>query len=110
VAGLADRVIVMYAGFIVEEAMVNELYENPLHPYTAALLQSLPRMDGSAGERLENIEGVPPDLVNFPKGCPFAPRCKYVVDKCLEENPPLEEIKPQHYAACWVSMEKGGLR
>lgn len=110
VAGLADRVIVMYAGFIVEEAMVNELYENPLHPYTAALLQSLPRMDGSAGEKLENIEGVPPDLVNFPKGCPFAPRCKYVVDKCLEENPPLEEIKPQHYAACWVSMEKGGLR
>ena len=110
VAGLADRVIVMYAGFIVEDAMVNELYENPLHPYTAALLQSLPRMDGSTGERLENIEGVPPDLVNFPKGCPFAPRCKYVVDKCLEENPPLEEIASQHFAACWVSMEKGTLR
>jgi oligopeptide transport system ATP-binding protein len=110
VAGLADRVIVMYAGFIVEDAMVNELYENPLHPYTAALLRSLPRMDGSPGEKLENIEGVPPDLVNFPKGCPFAPRCKYVMDKCLEENPPLEEILPQHSAACWVSMETGTLR
>lgn len=110
VAGLADRVIVMYAGFIVENAMVNELYENPLHPYTAALLRSLPRMDGSAGEKLENIEGVPPDLVNFPKGCPFAPRCKFAVDKCLEQNPMLEEILPQHTVACWVDMKTGGLR
>jgi len=110
VAGLADRVIVMYAGFIVENAMVNELYENPLHPYTAALLRSLPRMDGSAGEKLENIEGVPPDLVHFPKGCPFAPRCKFAVDKCLEQNPMLEELLPQHSVACWVDMKTGGLR
>jgi len=110
VAGLADRVIVMYAGFIVENALVNELYENPLHPYTAALLRSLPRMDGGAGEKLENIEGTPPDLVHFPVGCPFAPRCKFAVDKCLEANPMLEEIAPKHYVACWVDMKTGGLR
>ncbi|MDX1377909.1 MAG: ABC transporter ATP-binding protein [Anaerolineales bacterium] len=110
VAGLADRVIVMYAGFIVENALINELYENPQHPYTAALLRSLPRMHGSAGEKLENIEGVPPDLVDFPKGCPFAPRCKFAVDKCLETNPMLEEVSSQHYVACWVDMKTGGLR
>jgi oligopeptide transport system ATP-binding protein len=110
VAGLVDRVIVMYAGFIVENALVNELYEKPLHPYTAALLRSLPRMDGSPGEKLENIQGVPPDLVHFPKGCPFAPRCKFALDKCNEENPLLEEILPQHSVACWVDMKTGGLR
>ena len=110
VAGLADREIVMYAGFIVENALVNELYENPLHPYTSALLRSLPRMDGGAGEKLENIEGTPPDLVHFPVGCPFAPRCKFAVDKCLEENPMLEEIAPKHHVACWVDMKTGGLR
>ena len=110
VAGLADRVIVMYAGFIVENALVNELYENPLHPYTSALLRSLPRMDGGAGEKLENIEGTPPDLVHFPVGCPFAPRCKFAVDKCLEANPMLEEIAPKHHVACWVDMKTGGLR
>ena len=110
VAGLADRVIVMYAGFIVENALVSELYANPLHPYTSALLRSLPRMDGSAGEKLENIEGTPPDLVHFPVGCPFAPRCKFAVDKCLEANPMLEEIAPKHHVACWVDMKTGGLR
>lgn len=110
VAGMVDRVIVMYAGFIVENALVNELYEKPLHPYTAALLHSLPRMDGSPGEKLENIQGVPPDLVKFPKGCPFAPRCKFALDKCHEENPLLEEILPQHSVACWVDMKTGGLR
>jgi len=110
VAGLADRVIVMYAGFIVENAVVDELYQNPLHPYTAALLRSLPRMGGDSGEKLENIEGLPPDLVEFPKGCPFAPRCKFAVDKCLEENPVLEEITSQHYVACWVDVKTGGLR
>jgi oligopeptide transport system ATP-binding protein len=110
VAGLADRVIVMYAGFIVENALVKELYANPLHPYTSALLRSLPRMDGGAGEKLENIEGTPPDLVHFPVGCPFAPRCKFAVDKCLEANPMLEEIAPKHHVACWVDMKTGGLR
>ncbi len=110
VAGLADRVLVMYAGFVVEDAEVKELYSNPQHPYTAALLRSLPRMDGSPGEKLETIEGLPPDLLAFPKGCPFAPRCKYVQQKCLDANPTLQAISPDHKVACWVDIKTGELR
>ena len=110
IAGLADRVLVMYAGFIVEDAEVKELYGNPQHPYTAALLRSLPRLDGSPGEKLETIEGLPPDLLAFPTGCPFAPRCKYVQEKCLTENPTLQEITPGHKVACWVDIMTGELR
>jgi oligopeptide transport system ATP-binding protein len=100
----------MYAGFIVEDATVDELYEDPRHPYTFALLKSLPRVDGSRDETLEVIEGLPPDLVNLPKGCPFAARCDFALDKCSEENPPLEEIKPGHKIACWVDVSTGKLR
>jgi oligopeptide transport system ATP-binding protein len=110
VAGLVERVIVMYAGLIVEDAPVKELYGSPMHPYTAALLHSLPRMDGGAGEKLESIEGLPPDLVNFPVGCPFAVRCKFVQDKCRTENPILQELAPKHRVACWVDMKTGSLR
>ena len=110
VAGLAMRVIVMYAGFIVENALVDELYDNPRHPYTSALLASLPRMDGSVGEALESIEGLPPDLIQLPSGCPFAPRCKFTQDKCLVENPPLEEVAPGHSIACWIDIDTGALR
>ncbi len=110
VAGLADRMIVMYAGFIVEEAVVDELYGNPRHPYTTALLRSLPRLDGSPGEVLETIEGLPPDLIALPKGCPFAARCDFTKDKCREENPPLEEIAHGHKMACWVDIDTGELR
>lgn len=110
VAGLADRVFVMYAGFIVESAPVDELYGNPRHPYTAALLRSLPRMDGSVGEDLETIEGFPPDLIDLPKGCPFAARCRFVQDKCRTENPPLEEISPDHKIACWIDVDTGDFR
>lgn len=110
VAGLADRVFVMYAGFIVESAPVDELYDNPRHPYTAALLRSLPRMDGSVGETLETIEGLPPDLIDLPKGCPFAARCDFVQDKCRTENPPLEEISPDHKIACWIDVDTGDFR
>lgn len=110
IAGLADRVIVMYAGFIVESALVEELYEKPRHPYTQALLRSLPRMDGSVGEELESIEGLPPDLIALPKGCPFAARCKFVQDKCRVENPPLEAISPDHKIACWIDVDTGTYR
>jgi oligopeptide transport system ATP-binding protein len=110
VAGLAMRVAVMYAGFIVEDALVDELYDNPRHPYTSALLASLPRMDGSVGEELESIEGLPPDLIQLPSGCPFAPRCKFTQDKCLAENPPLEEIAAGHSIACWIDIDTGTLR
>ena len=110
VAGLADRVIVMYAGYIVEDAPVYELYADARHPYTASLLRSLPRVDDSSGGKLETIQGQPPDLASLPVGCPFAARCSYVKDICREQNPPLEEIAPDHRIACWVDIKSGEIR
>jgi oligopeptide transport system ATP-binding protein len=104
VAGLADRVIVMYAGFIVEESLVKELYADPRHPYTIGLLGSLPRLDAERGHRLTSIEGLPPDLIDLPQGCPFYARCNYRVDRCATENPSLEPIAPGHQVACWVDV------
>ncbi|MFQ5611220.1 MAG: ABC transporter ATP-binding protein [Anaerolineae bacterium] len=103
-AGLADRMIVMYAGYIVEEAPVKELYGNPRHPYTVALLNSLPRLDETRPEKLESIEGLPPDLIALPQGCPFYARCRYRIDKCLTENPSLETVGIDHEIACWVDI------
>jgi oligopeptide transport system ATP-binding protein len=110
VAGLADRVMVMYAGYVVEEADIRPLYEDPRHPYTHALLQSLPRMDGSPGETLMSIDGLPPELYELPKGCAFAPRCEYVKEKCWGEIPQLEEVAPGHRIACFVDIKTGELR
>lgn len=110
VAGLADRVVVMYAGFIVEQAPVVELYGSSKHPYTIGLLNSLPRMDGTPGEKLESIDGAPPDLIALPEGCPFAVRCGFAKDICLEQNPPLVNISPDHKLACWVDVDTGTLR
>jgi oligopeptide transport system ATP-binding protein len=104
VAGLADRVAVMYAGFIVEEADVKSLYGDPRHPYTLGLLGSLPRLDEEHGRRLTSIEGLPPDLIDLPKGCPFYERCNYRVDQCLAVNPVLEVVALNHKAACWVDV------
>jgi len=104
VAGLADRVVVMYAGFIVEEATVKDLYSDPRHPYTLGLLLSLPRLDEERGRRLASIEGLPPDLIALPEGCPFYVRCNYRVDRCQTDNPPLEPVAPNHKAACWVDV------
>jgi len=102
VAGLADRVIVMYAGYIVEKAPVKEIYANPRHPYTLGLLRSIPRLDETRKAKLTPIDGLPPDLIALPKGCPFAPRCNYVIDKCIEENPALMVTHSQrHLSACW---------
>jgi oligopeptide transport system ATP-binding protein len=103
VAGLADRVIVMYAGFIVEEASVNELYTSPTHPYTRALLAALPRVDRRRGQRLLSIPGAPPSLLVEPHGCPFAPRCNYTMERCLVENPPLKLVNSGHKSACWLN-------
>ncbi|GAB4520771.1 MAG: ABC transporter ATP-binding protein [Anaerolineae bacterium] len=110
VAGLAERVIVMYAGYIIEEAGVFDLYENPRHPYTLGLLRSIPRLDEVRKEKLQPIEGLPPDLLDPPKGCPFAPRCSYRVDHCDEERPPLTVIDRGHRVACWrwEDVRKGG--
>jgi oligopeptide transport system ATP-binding protein len=104
VAGLADRMIVMYAGFIVEESAVKELYANPRHPYTLGLLGSLPRLDEERPTRLRSIEGLPPDLIDLPAGCPFYARCSYRIERCLQENPPLETVGPHHRVACWVDV------
>ncbi len=109
VAGLADRVVVMYGGRIVEEALVGDLYETPQHPYTSGLLGSLPRLD-QKGEELVTIEGQPPSLYNLPDRCTFAPRCPYVFEKCLEESPPLLQITDTRRVACWWDVDKEGPR
>jgi len=107
VAGMADRVIVMYAGYIVEEASVKILYSHPRHPYTIALLSALPRIDRRRDRRLSSIPGSPPNLLVEPKGCPFAPRCKYVIDQCKQENPRLTKVTNNHHVACWVDSSHG---
>lgn len=104
VAGLADRVIVMYAGVVVEEASVIELYTNPRHPYTLGLLGSIPRLDEIRPEKLTSIEGLPPDLIDYPKGCPFYARCFFRIAQCLEAPPPLAPVGPGHKAACIVDV------
>jgi oligopeptide/dipeptide ABC transporter ATP-binding protein len=110
VAGIADRVIVMYAGFIVEESGVEDLYENPSHPYTLALLEALPRVDRRRDHRLKSIPGAPPSLLTMPGGCPFAPRCEFALERCRIENPVLSQIALGHKIACWVDVHTGKLR
>lgn len=106
VAGLAQRVIVMYGGHIIEEALVQELFSNASHPYTIGLIGSLPRVDDNEQRRLSSIEGLPPMLFEKPTHCPFAPRCKWVVERCWNENPVLETVAPEHRVACWVDVKK----
>ncbi len=101
VAGMVDKVAVMYAGYIVEYGPVHDVYRKHAHPYTLGLLESIPVIDASKKHRLASIEGLPPDLLQEPTSCPFAPRCPYVIDKCRAENPPLMAAGPNHYAACW---------
>lgn len=101
VASFVDRVIVMYGGFIVEKAKVNDLYSRTSHPYTLGLLRSLPSIDAGSNQKLIPIEGSPPDLLIKPTSCSFAPRCPYAIQKCLEEVPPLFEAGDGHYSACW---------
>jgi oligopeptide transport system ATP-binding protein len=110
VAGLAERVLVMYAGFIVEEAVVDDLYADPRHPYTLALLEALPRADRHRGHRLKSIPGAPPSLLVEPHGCPFVPRCEYALDKCRAQNPQLTPFQQQHRIACWVDVKTGAPR
>lgn len=104
-AGLADRVAVMYAGYIIEEAMVKDLYRDPRHPYTLGLLESLPRLDDIKSRRLKSIEGIPPILYEKPNYCPFIKRCNYRIDRCTQENPSLFEYQTDHKVACWVNVD-----
>ena len=105
VAGMTDRIQVMYAGHVVETAPTEELFGNPRHPYTVGLLNSIPRLDQSAKSKLNPIRGLPPDLIDLPDMCPFLPRCDYAREKCEQQNPPLLEVNSIHRAACWFWEE-----
>ena len=104
VAGRADEIAVMYAGRIVEKAPANVLFREMRMPYTEALLSSIPKIDDASHTRLATIPGRPPDLVNPPPGCKFAPRCAYVQDRCLEEEPPLRDASDGHQYRCWFPV------
>ena len=110
VARYADRVNVMYAGKIVEMGSAEQVYHNPQHPYTVGLLASVPRMDQHRGKRLVPIEGQPPDLTRLDAGCAYRARCRWAVDRCTAEIPPLEELADKQFAACWRSGEMQALR
>ena len=104
VAGICERIVVMYAGKIVEEATIDSLFESPSHPYTLGLLKSLPRLDEAEGAKLTPILGLPPDLSRIPRGCPFHPRCSYVIDRCHTDEPRLEVVQGVHRKSCWVKV------
>ena len=113
VAGLADRVMVMYGGQVVERADVKSLYARPRHPYTRGLLRTLPSHEGgarTAGQRLESIAGHPPNLVESPSTCPFAPRCEHAFDRCRRENPALLAVSKGHEVACFYDVVAGAPR
>jgi len=110
VARYADRVNVMYAGKIIERGSAREIYKNPRHPYTLGLLASVPRLDEPRKAQLEPIEGQPPDLLALPQGCAFRARCKYAIDRCAVEAPPLLQVADGHTAACFVADTLGGVK
>ena len=102
IANMADHVIVMYLGKIVEDAPVREVFHNPKHPYTIGLMNSIPSLTQVNGERLEPIKGVVPDPFDVPKGCGFGPRCPHIMDICKNQIPPLKEVAPGHLSACFL--------
>ena len=108
IAGIADRVIVMYGGQIVEHAPVKELFGNPKHPYTRALLQTIPTVHGGREDRLRVIDGQPPILGGAPEACPFRARCTHRMDRCDRENPTRRDVGPGHDAACFWDADTGG--
>jgi peptide/nickel transport system ATP-binding protein len=105
VASLCSRVVVMYAGRVVEQGPTRQIFKSPQHPYTWSLLRSIPRLDQVGQEKLLTITGMPPDMNNPPPGCKFHPRCPFRVDRCVEEEPPLEEVDTGQRARCWVLMK-----
>ena len=110
VARYADRVNVMYAGKIIEMGSAQQIYHQPHHPYTLGLLASVPRMDQPRGTRLIPIDGQPPDLTRLDGGCAFRPRCRFAVDRCGQEFPPLEDVDSGHVSACWRVNEINELK
>ncbi|RXT13834.1 ABC transporter ATP-binding protein [Ammoniphilus sp. CFH 90114] len=103
VAETCDRVVVMYAGQVIETGTVNEIFYSPKHPYTKGLLKSVPRLDLKKDEELVPIFGTPPDLLNPPTGCAFAPRCDYAMKVCTQLDPQMEDMSKTHKAACWLN-------
>jgi oligopeptide transport system ATP-binding protein len=101
VAGMCERVNVMYAGMFMETGSATQLFNSPRHPYTLGLLQSIPRLDARRKEALTPIEGAPRDMLRAPSACPFQPRCRFEVEQSSQEVPPLREIEPGHFVACF---------
>lgn len=110
VAGICDRVMVMYAGRVVETADVDDLFASPQHPYTLGLLDSLPKLDSRTEGRLRAIAGQPPDMTQVPVGCAFRERCRFAVSKCANHDPPLLPVGDARHSACWVDVACGELR
>ncbi|MDP9375212.1 MAG: ABC transporter ATP-binding protein [Chloroflexota bacterium] len=104
VAGMSDRIQVMYAGTIAETADTNEIFANPRHPYTLGLLKSIPRLDEREKHKLDPIRGLPPDLIDLPDMCPFSPRCDYSEEICERKTPVLREVGPGHRVACHFNI------
>ncbi|MBZ4655084.1 MAG: peptide transporter ATP-binding protein [Peptococcaceae bacterium] len=102
VAEVCSRIIVMYAGIIVEQGTREDIFYNPRHPYTWGLLKSIPHIEAEKKERLIPIDGQPPDLLKPPAGCPFYPRCEHAMEICVEQRPPYTDLSPVHKAACWL--------
>jgi oligopeptide/dipeptide ABC transporter ATP-binding protein len=106
VAEMCDRVAVMYAGYIIEQGTVDDIFFNTNHPYTQGLLNAIPKMDVLYKERLQPIVGNVPSLVKMPSGCRFAARCPRVIDQCRYELPPLFEVGESHLSRCWLHNQK----
>ena len=106
VAEICDKVSVMYAGKMVEQGPVDDIFYQPAHPYTEGLLRSMPRVDAESYERLIPIEGTPVDMLNPPEGCPFAPRCEKAMKICLQKMPPYVEVGENHRSACWLRVQE----
>ena len=104
VAGMCKRIIVMYAGRIVEAGPTTDVFAHPKHPYTWALLRSIPRLDADQHEPLKPIDGLPPNLVDLPSGCAFHPRCAFKIEKCSRDVPALERVGDTQLSACWVTQ------
>ncbi|MDQ2935861.1 MAG: ABC transporter ATP-binding protein, partial [Chloroflexota bacterium] len=104
VAGMCERVMVMYAGKVVESGPTLDVFAHPTHPYTWSLLRSIPRLDAERREPLKPIEGLPPDLIDLPTGCAFHPRCPFAVARCSQDVPPLNRVGETQLAACWVTQ------
>jgi oligopeptide/dipeptide ABC transporter ATP-binding protein len=105
VAGMCERVNVMYGGMFVETGTADDLFERPRHPYTLGLLQSIPRLDAARKRKLHPIEGAPPNMLRTPTMCPFAPRCAYEVEQSRQKVPPLRELEPGHHVACFNPVD-----